>query len=48
MRKVVPYLKLFLSIFYLKFLEQGRHLLDQSKFGANLNPFERNLIRFEN
>jgi hypothetical protein len=25
-----------------------RHLLDQSKFGANLNPFEINLIRFKN
>jgi hypothetical protein len=34
--KVVPYLKLFLSIFYLKFLKYI------------LNPFEINLIRFEN
>jgi hypothetical protein len=25
----------------------GRHLLDRSKFGANLNPFEIHLIRFE-
>jgi hypothetical protein len=25
-----------------------RHLVDQSKFGANLNPFEIKLIRFEN
>jgi hypothetical protein len=24
------------------------HLLDQLNFGANLNPFEINLIRFEN
>jgi hypothetical protein len=26
----------------------GRNLLDQSNFGANLNPFEINLIQFEN
>jgi hypothetical protein len=26
----------------------GRHLLNRSKFGTNLNPFEINLIRFEN
>jgi hypothetical protein len=47
-RKSVPYPKLFLSTFYLEFLEQGKARLDQSKFGANLNPFEINLIWFEN
>jgi hypothetical protein len=46
-RRVVPYLKLFPSIFYLKFLEQGKTPFYWSKFGANLNPFEINLIQFE-
>jgi hypothetical protein len=46
--KVVPYLKLFLSIFYLEILEQGKAPFGSVKFGANLNPFEINLIRFEN
>jgi hypothetical protein len=43
--KVVPYPKLFLSIFYLKFLEQGKAPFGSVKFGADLNPFEINLIR---
>jgi hypothetical protein len=36
-RKSVPYPKLFLSTFYLEFLEQGKARLDRSKFGANPN-----------
>jgi hypothetical protein len=34
--------------FISNFWSKGRHLLDRSKFGANLNPFEIKLIRFEN
>jgi hypothetical protein len=34
--------------FIWNFWSRGRHLFYRSKFGANLNPFEINLIRFEN
>jgi hypothetical protein len=43
MEKVVPFFKYFTTIFYLKFLEHGKVLLDLSKFGwiwIYLNPFE--------
>jgi hypothetical protein len=46
--KVVPYPKLFLSIFYLEFLEHGKAPFGSVKVWADLNPFEINLIRFEN
>jgi hypothetical protein len=46
--KVVPYPKLFLSIFYLEFLEHGKPPFGSVKVWADLNPFEINLIRFEN
>jgi hypothetical protein len=45
---VVLYLKIFPSIFYFQFLEQGKIPFGSVKFGANLNPFEIKLIRFEN
>jgi hypothetical protein len=38
--KVVPYLKYFSVIFYFKFLNTGRYILNQSKFGEILNPIE--------
>jgi hypothetical protein len=42
--KVVPYPKLFLSIFYLEFLEHGKAPFGSVKVWADLNPFEINLI----
>jgi hypothetical protein len=40
LRKVIPHLKLFPTIFYLQFLEQVKIPFELAKFCANLNPFE--------
>jgi hypothetical protein len=46
-REGVPYLKLFLSIFFSNFWSKGTPLFRSVKLWANLNPFEINLIRIE-
>jgi hypothetical protein len=40
LRKVVPHLKLFPTIFYFQFLEHGKIPFGSVKIWANLNPFE--------
>jgi hypothetical protein len=40
MRKFVPYLIIYTTIFYLPFLGRGRPSFALSKFRTNLNPFE--------
>jgi hypothetical protein len=40
MIEVIPSLKIFPSIFYFEFLEQGRHLLELSKYELNFKSFD--------